>query len=107
MLKREKRRRPELVSGMIGEVLSKLGLTEQLTEYQAVSVWPEVVGEQVARHTQAEWIENSELTVRVDSHTWIQELTFLKPEIIGKLNTRLGKPVVKEIRFLISRKRAT
>ena len=107
MLKREKRKRPEAVSGLIGDVLSKLGFAEQLTEYHAVTIWSETVGEHIGRHTQAEWIENGELMVRVDSHAWIQELTFLKPEIIGKLNARLGSAIVRDVRFHIGRSRNT
>ena len=90
---------------MLAEVLAHLGLSDQLAEYRAVTLWSKVAGEQISKHTQAEWIDKGELIVRVDSHVWIQELTFLKPEIIKRLNADLGNEIVKDIRFILMRHR--
>jgi predicted nucleic acid-binding Zn ribbon protein len=98
---RAKSKKLEPLGGMLAEVLDKLGLSGQLVEYQAVMAWSKVVGANVGQHARAEWIEKGELIVRVDSHVWIQELTFLKPEIIQKLNSALGAETVKDIRFVI------
>jgi predicted nucleic acid-binding Zn ribbon protein len=95
----------EPLSGAVGKVLDQLGLSGQLAEYRAVTVWDRVVGDKVSRHTKAEWIDQGELLVLVDSHVWIQELVFLKPEIVKKLNAELGQEIVKDIRFLLMGRR--
>lgn len=101
-----KAKRPEPLGSILPGVLSRLGLTEPLKEYRAVTCWSQIVGTRISRHAQAEAISNGELTVRVDSHVWIQELTFLKPELIEKLNQELGSTTVRDIRFLLARRRS-
>ena len=39
--------------------------------------------------------------VNVSSAPWMQQLQFLKPELIEKLNETLGKELVEDIRFKI------
>ena len=39
--------------------------------------------------------------VKTISSVWVQQLHFIKEEIRGKLNELSGKPVIKEIRFLV------
>jgi len=105
MSKRAKSRRLEPVGGLIAGVLDELGLSASLREWHAVSVWDTVVGEQVSKHTQAYAVEKGVLAVRVDSHVWLQELQFLKPDIIGRLNRELGGEVITELRFVLARRR--
>jgi predicted nucleic acid-binding Zn ribbon protein len=102
---REKSKKLEPISGILAQVLDKLGLTEQMAQYQAVLRWEKVVGAQVSKHTKAYSIEKGILLVFVDSNVWIRELTFLKPDIIKKTNTELGHEVVKDIRFALMRRR--
>ena len=40
------------------------------------------------------------LFVKVESSTWRSELTLHKENIIKKLNKKVGKPVIAEIRFI-------
>jgi predicted nucleic acid-binding Zn ribbon protein len=104
MLKREKSRKLEPVGKLLADVLERLGLAGQLAEQRAVQIWPQTVGEKIAAHTRAHAIENGELVVLVDAHAWIQELSFLKPGIIAKLNQALGSEIVKDIRFTLMRR---
>jgi predicted nucleic acid-binding Zn ribbon protein len=105
MSKRAKSPRLEPVGGIIAGVLNELGLSAPLREWQAVQVWDKVVGEKVSQHTQAYGIDKGELAVRVDSHAWMQELQFLKPDIIRKLNTELGADIIRDIRFALACRR--
>jgi predicted nucleic acid-binding Zn ribbon protein len=107
MLPRGKSRKLEPVGGLFAGMFEKLGLSEAVAEQRALVVWAGVVGEKVAAHTQAWSISNGELLVLVDAHAWTQELTFLKPDILRKLNEALGGPVVKDIRFTLRRRQGT
>jgi len=79
--------------------LKKLDLEGKLREARCLALWEEIVGEPIASATQADSIKEGTLFVSVKSSSWTQELTFLKPEILRKLNERLGRKVVKEIQF--------
>ncbi len=64
-------------------------------------VWKEVVGETVARHARPSKIQKGLLFVSVSNSMWMQELQFLKEMVKEKINGRLGRPVIKDIFFVL------
>jgi len=65
----------------------------------AVQKWSEACGEGISKVAEAYKIEDGRLFVRVESAPWRNELLYLKPRLIGKLNRLIGKEVVKDIVF--------
>jgi len=61
--------------------------------------WDRIVGETVAENAQPAAFKGDILVVHVVSSTWIQQLRFVKDEMILKLNQALGKELIKEIKF--------
>lgn len=82
------------------KLIEALGLTEKFLEQQAVTLWPEVVGSRIAAVSEAQKITDGVLTVKVNNSAWKQELHYLRASIAEKLNRRLRKEVVKEIRLV-------
>jgi predicted nucleic acid-binding Zn ribbon protein len=82
------------------ELLGDLGLKDRLQEYDAVRLWPEVVGAHIASMTEAKSIRNGQLVVLARHAVWRHELTMRAAELREKLNARLGSAVVKEIRII-------
>ena len=80
--------------------LKTSGLDKGVKQNTALLIWDEVVGEKIAENTSAEKVEHGTLTIKVDNSSWRQELVFKKKEIIDKLNSRIGKKTIKEIRFI-------
>ena len=80
--------------------LKESGLDKGVKQNSALLIWDEVVGEKIAENTSAEKVEHGTLTIKVDNSSWRQELVFKKKEIIDKLNSRIGKKTIKEIRFI-------
>ena len=80
--------------------MDNLGIGRKIREYDAVVKWNEVVGEQIARVTEAVKIERGVLVVRVQNGPWRNELNLRKNDVIEKINTSLGEKLVKEIRFV-------
>jgi predicted nucleic acid-binding Zn ribbon protein len=64
-------------------------------------LWEDVVGKEIAANAQPAAFKANLLLVHVQSSTWIQQLQFLKKDILLKLNAALGKTVVEEIKFKI------
>lgn len=85
---------------VIQNLLDQLGVRDQVEESKVVLIWPEVVGQTIARVTEAQAIEHGVLTVKVSNATWRHELTYLKREITTNLNRALGKSLVSDIKFL-------
>ena len=75
-------------------------LSRRINDAEALLIWEEVVGEQIAGVSRAVALENGRLTVEVTHPVWRVELAHLSEEIIGRLNERLGRRAVRRIRFV-------
>jgi predicted nucleic acid-binding Zn ribbon protein len=80
--------------------LRKSGLEKGVKQNTALLLWDEVVGKNIAENTNPEKVEHGTLLVTVENSSWRQELVFKKKEIIDKLNNKIGKKTIKDIRFI-------
>ena len=90
---------PKLISQGITSTLDQLGLGKKVKQYEVLDVWSEVVGEQIAQVTTADFFSGGKLFIRVSRSTWRNELTFLKQQLIQKINTAMGEEIVHDIIF--------
>ncbi len=81
-------------------MLKESGLESGVKQHSAIWEWENVVGETIARNTTPESVSHHVLRVKVASPAWRQELQFKKQDIINRLNRKLGKDTIKDIRFL-------
>ena len=84
----------------INHFLKNNGLIKGVNQQNAILIWEEIVGKTIASNTTAETVEHGILTVKTTNPAWRQELVFKKRDIIEKLNAKLGKNTIKEIRFI-------
>lgn len=75
------------------------GLREKLDEQAVASLWDEVAGGMVARHTIAVKLRKGKLYIKVDSAPLRQELTFMRDTMAQAINQRLGRTVVEQIQL--------
>ena len=95
----------EAVGGVLGRVLESLGLSREMTGWQAVEAWPKLVGPRVARHARAVAFRDGTLHVEVEGSAWMQELSFLKPDLARRINQHVGSELVREVRLSLPRTR--
>ncbi len=64
--------------------------------------WPQIVGEDLAKHCEPESYDEDErvLTVRCDSTAWATQLRLLAPQLVARLNEDLGHGTVRLIKVL-------
>ncbi len=89
-------------SAGVQAVLKAGDLWQALRPHMAKVKWAEIVGPQVAAVTQVEKVQGTELVVRVKNSVWANELSLLKGDMLRRLNTALGGPVLSDIRFKAS-----
>lgn len=82
------------------ELISSLGIKKRVEGYKIMSLWSEVVGERIGENAQPKEVRNGILFVATASSTWAEELTFLKSNLREQLNKRVGKRILKDIRFV-------
>ena len=87
------------IGAAIAELVSSLGIDGTLRRYAVIARWAEIVGEQIARVTEPQRIDNGVLFVSVKTAPWRAELSVKRLEIMKKLNTAAGADVIRDIRF--------
>lgn len=90
-------RRIDKLSVTLGRMLKARGLEGRLSEYRILGQWEKAVGAVIARHARPQTVRGRKLTLVVDSPAWMQQLSLLKPEIIGKINRGLGREAIQGI----------
>ena len=90
---------PRALGDLLASVLGRSPLRAGLERQRALDCWPDVVGEETARHTRAVSIHDGVLRVQVESSVWAQELVLLRGRILEGFAERLGPGEVREIRF--------
>jgi len=105
---RKKKNQSRLQS--IGEILFSSfkgkGVAAKIEENSLIKLWPKAVGQQIVLQTQPDCLKNGTLFVKTTSSVWVQQLHFMKEEILQKLNELAGKIAVKDIRFSVGHKLA-
>ncbi len=89
----------EQIGPILKRFFKRLGIETQILERQIPSIWPEIVGRPIANHTKVKRVKDGFLFVKTDSPSWANELTFLKGDIIKRLNERIGKRIIKDLRL--------
>jgi len=91
---------PVRAGNLITDSLKQLGFAERLHKQSAVTSWPQIAGELIARESEAVGVDGDTLVVRVHQAAWRQQLCFLKNDLLAKIESNLGKGYLKDIRFI-------
>jgi predicted nucleic acid-binding Zn ribbon protein len=60
--------------------------------------WPEIVGPELAAHTQPETFADGEVIVVADSTAWATQVRLLATTLVRRMNEELGEGTVKRVR---------
>ena len=90
-------RQPAAISGLLSTYLRGTPVEKRLSEGRIWVVWEQAVGSRIASHAVPAAFRDGTLTLTVDSAPWMQQLTYLKQELISKVNGELREEMVKDI----------
>jgi predicted nucleic acid-binding Zn ribbon protein len=91
--------KPKPIGSILESTLKGLEVDSQLKAYSIWGAWRDIVGESLADQTQPRAIRNRILFMDVSHSTWIQQLQFIKPKLLEKINAFFGEPLLQDIRF--------
>jgi len=100
-MRRKSQTKPQRIDEILARALRKRHVPFRSEDRRLIEVWEKAVGLQIASQSRPEHLRGEVLLVKVANSVWMQQLHFLKEEIIGNVNTALGKTSVKDIRFII------
>lgn len=93
----------ESLASILPGLMRELGLEDRAAGWRAVSEWPALAGEFIARRSRATSFRDGVLTVEVDGSAWMHQLSFQKRELVKRANEHLGAQSVREVRLVLSR----
>jgi hypothetical protein len=96
-------KKPQPIRSILEKTVKTLEIDVPLKTYSILGAWNQIVGESVADHSQPYSIRNRILFVDVTHPTWMQQLQFLKPTLLEKVNTFLGESLIQDIRFKLGK----
>jgi predicted nucleic acid-binding Zn ribbon protein len=94
-----RRRAPAPIADVLRQAVAKVAPDTLLARVQAS--WPEVAGAAIAAEAAPSAEREGTVTVECSGSVWAQELALLAPDLVGRLNTALGGPNVRSLRFVV------
>ena len=98
----QKNQEPIHIKSIISDVLKKYSKSKKSNLFIISDIWESAVGETIANDSRPFKIKGNELEVHVSGASWLQQLNYMRNDIIQKLNERLGEQVIEKIRFSIA-----
>nr|NLD41516.1 DUF721 domain-containing protein [Actinomycetales bacterium] len=91
------RRDPQKLGSLAESLLDARGWSEQVESASVITKWREIVGDDVANHSQIEHFEDGRLVVRASSTAWATNLKHLMGPVRSRIAEVVGPEVVTEI----------
>ncbi len=89
------------IGHVIRDILKQSRVEADTSMIRIWDIWEKAVGQAIADNTQPAAFKGDLLIVHATSSSWLQQLRFLKGDIIKKVNLYLGQTKVKDIKFKI------
>jgi predicted nucleic acid-binding Zn ribbon protein len=95
---RSRRDDPQLLGQAIGGLLDQQGWQQRAAIGSVFGRWAEIVGRDLAAHTQPEAFADGELAVTAESTAWATQVRLLAPQLVRRLNAELGDGTVRRVK---------
>lgn len=92
-------REPRGLDAVIDNLTESMGWSSPLAKSELLIAWPQLIGEEVAVHTDPVSVEDGLLTVRCDSTAWAQQLRMMRNEVLARIAERHPTAGIEAIRF--------
>ena len=88
------------INTALKSLIEKTGLKKQLEQQRVLEMWGQIVGDTIAKNTEAVSVNQGTLVIKAKSAAWRQELQLQKKEILENVNTGSANKLIKDIRFV-------
>jgi predicted nucleic acid-binding Zn ribbon protein len=96
--RRVRRDDPQPLGLAIGGLLDSQGWNLAAATGSVFGRWAQIVGPELADHTQPESLRDGELVVVADSTAWATQLRLLSAQLVKRLNAELGTGAVQRVK---------
>src|SRR4030095_10456762 len=95
----------QLIKSLPG-VLRAAGDSTEVAEAAAIAAWKHAAGDGLKEHAVPLTLENRTLTIAVADAIWQKQLHSMRGQLIFRVNSVLGKPLVAALDFVVDPKLA-
>lgn len=95
----------EVLQGLLNE--SSGALAADFQRFRLKNEWEKIVGETIASKCSPVKYQNKILYVWVTSSSWMNQLFYVRKEMIKKINKIMGDGWIKDLRFTLDHKSVT
>ena len=85
-------------------VLRASGNAEEVAQAAAIAAWKHAAGDGLKEHAVPVRLENRTLIVAVADHIWQKQLHAMRGQMMFRINSILGQPIVSTIKFIVDAK---
>lgn len=85
-------------------ILLAAGASDEVAEAASIAAWKNIVGEPLGSHAVAMELQNKKLVVVVEDNIWQRQLEQMRGQLLFRLNSLLGQPLVKSIELRVDPK---
>lgn len=89
------------ISGILSDLLDRHRIEIGREMARINECWEFIVGEAIAKNTKPAAYHKNVLIVNVDSSVWVQQLQFLKADILARMREVLGNTRVDDVKFKV------
>ena len=98
-----KRKEPARIGNILAAFLDNHAPKAVANGLAIHSIWPKIVGANMAKKTMPLKIIGKKLYLTVETSAWMEELKYLKEDIIKKINNDLKQEAVEDIIFRLGK----
>lgn len=92
-------RDPRGLGAVMDGLTAELGWSSPLARSEIIANWPQLAGEETAKHSDPVGIEDGVLTVRCESTAWATQLRLMRLELMKHIALRYPDAGIESIRF--------
>ena len=93
--------KPKAIGNVLAELLARRGYARVQAGATCAAAWATAAGEQFAAGSRAGAVRRGVLEVLVSNSTLIQELSFEKPHLLGKLAELVPEEKIRDLKFRV------
>lgn len=93
-------RDPLAIADSLDHLLGERGWQTEVAVGSVLGRWDQIVGGDVAQHSEPVSFIDGVLTVRASSTAWATQIRYLTSQVLGRMNAELGADTVVELRVV-------
>ncbi len=93
--------KPEMLGDVLRKILKKRNIPHTAADRRLLALWRKAVGPQIAAQTHPDTLKRGVLFVRVSAPVWMHQLTFMREEILVRIQELTAPDEVRNLRFTI------